>query len=413
MANQTLRTIIQFKRGSAETMEAGKNAVLAAGEPCYDMSEHALKSGDGVTTLENLPAFHTGEIPAGASHYEGIKQEGETDAQVIARVVTGTPNKDDVFIVKSVIASDKYSFTAYVYDGAKWVAMDGNYDAENVYFSEDLVATENVGTVKVGSTGSATISAAGKSVKQVLSSILAKEKNPTATAPKATITLTQAKAYEVGTSITPSYTTTFDAGSYTYGPATGITATSYSVGDGTNTRETSAGSFPALTVGDSTNYKLSLTVAYGAGAIPKTNLGNEYAAAQIKAGNATANSGAITGYRSFFYGVDDGTGAIDSNTIRALTNGGAYNAKKELNLAASSKVNATRVIVAYPVSNTRGGLTLVNLTSTLNADITKDFVQQANVNVEGANGYEAVAYKCFVYQPAKIDASETYKITLS
>ena len=413
MANQTLRTIIQFKRGTAETLEASKNTVLAAGEPCYDLDEHALKIGDGVTTLENLPAFHTGEIPADASHYEGIKQEGETDAQVIARVVTGTPNKDDVFIVKSIIASDKYSFTAYVYDGAKWVAMDGNYDAENVYFSEDLVATENVGTVKIDSTGSATISAAGKNVKQVLSSILAQEKNPTAIPPKATITLTQAKAYEVGTSVTPSYTTTFNAGSYTYGPATGITATSYSVSDGTNTRDTSAGSFPALTVGDNTNYKLSLTAAYGAGAIPKTNLGNEYAAAQIQAGNATANSGAITGYRSFFYGVDDSTGAIDSSTIRALTNGGAYNAKKELNLAASSKENATRVIVAYPVSNPRGGLTLVNLTSTLNADITKDFVQQANVNVEGANGYEAVAYKCFVYQPAKIDASETYKITLS
>lgn len=38
-----------------------------------------------------------------------------------------------------------------------------------------------------------------------------------------------AKAYEVGTKITPSYSAKLNAGSYSYGPATGITATSWSV----------------------------------------------------------------------------------------------------------------------------------------------------------------------------------------
>ena len=242
---------------------------------------------------------------------------------------------------------------------------------------------------------------------------MAREKNPTATKPSATITLTNAKAYEVGTTLNPAYTTKFNAGSYTYGPATGITASSYSVTDGTTTKDTANGSFDTLTVGDSTNYKLSLTVAYGNGAIPKTNLGNDYAAAQIEAGNATATSSAITGYRSFFYGAVANTDTIDSALIRGLTNGGAYNAKKEINYAAASVSGAKRVIVAYPANSARGGLTLVNLTSTLNADITKDFIQQANVNVEGVDGYTSVAYKCFVYQPAKIDASETYKITLA
>lgn len=390
---------------------AAKNPVLLQGEIGIEDDSGLFKIGDGVKAWDALRYANDAKT---ASHYEVNANEDETDTEAIARVFPdATFNQDDIAIVSRVISGTKISKTAYVYDGGAFKALDGNYSSDNVYFDADLIATAPIGVVTIPSSGSTTIAAEGKSVKQVLSSILAQEKNPTATKPSATITLTNAKAYEVGTTLNPAYTTKFNAGSYTYGPATGITATSYSVSDGTTTKETATGSFDTLTVGDSTNYKLSLTVAYGEGAIPKTNLGNDYATAQIKAGNATATSGAITGYRSFFYGVDDTDTAIDSALIRGLTNGGAYNAKKELNLAASSKTNATRVIVAYPVNNPRGGLTLVNLTSTLNADITKDFVQQANVNVEGVDGYEAIAYKCFVYQPAKIDASETYKITLS
>lgn len=390
---------------------AAKNPVLLQGEIGIEDDSGLFKIGDGVKAWDVLGYANDAKT---ASHYEVSANENETDTEAIARVFPdATFNQDDIAIVSRVISGTKISKTAYVYDGGAFKALDGNYSSDNVYFDADLIATAPIGVITIPSSGSTTIAAEGKSVKQVLSSILAQEKNPTATKPSATITLTNAKAYEVGTTLNPAYTTKFNAGSYTYGPATGITATSYSVNDGTTTKETATGSFDTLTVGDSTNYKLSLTVAYDEGAIPKTNLGNDYATAQIKAGNATATSGAITGYRSFFYGVDDTDAAIDSALIRGLTNGGAYSAKKELNLAASSKTNATRVIVAYPVNNPRGGLTLVNLTSTLNADITKDFVQQANVNVEGVDGYEAIAYKCFVYQPAKIDASETYKITLS
>ena len=344
-----------------------------------------------------------------ASHYEVSANDGETDTEAIARALPDTTfNQDDIVIISRVISGTKISKTAYVYDGGAWKALDGNYDAENVYFDADLIATAPIGVVTIPASGSTTISAEGKNVKQVLSSILAQEKNPTATKPSATITLTNAKAYEVGTTLNPAYTTKFNAGSYTYGPATGITASSYSVSDGTTTKDTANGSFDTLTVGDSTNYKLSLTVAYGNGAIPKTNLGNDYAAAQIKAGNATATSGAITGYRSFFYGVDDTDTAIDSALIRGLTNGGAYGAKTLATFGAHA--GAKRVIVAVPANKT--GVTKVLMPSAMNADATANFIQQANVNVEGVNGYTATAYKVWVYAPASIDASETYSITL-
>lgn len=385
---------------------AAKNPVLLQGEIGIEDDTGLFKIGDGVKAWDALGYANDAKT---ASHYEVSANEDETDTEAIARVLPDTTfNQDDIAIVSRVISGTKISKTAYVYDGGAFKALDGNYDAENVYFDADLIATAPIGVITIPSSGSTTISAEGKNVKQVLSSILAQEKNPTATKPSATITLTNAKAYEVGTTLNPAYTTKFNAGSYTYGPATGITATAYSVSDGTTTKETATGSFDTLTVGDSTNYKLSLTVAYGEGVIPKTNLGNDYATAQIKAGNATATSGAITGYRSFFYGVDDTNTAIDSALIRGLTNGGAYSAKTLATFGAHA--GAKRVIVAVPANKT--GVTKVLMPSAMNADATANFVQQANVNVEGVDGYTATAYKVWVYAPASLDASETYSITL-
>lgn len=405
MATNTVNVRL-VHRHDTKTNWATKNPVLLQGEIGIEDDSGLFKIGDGVKAWDALGYANDAKT---ASHYEVSANDGETDTEAIARALPDTTfNQDDIVIISRVISGTKISKTAYVYDGGAWKALDGNYDAENVYFDADLIATAPIGVVTIPASGSTTISAEGKNVKQVLSSILAQEKNPTATKPSATITLTNAKAYEVGTTLNPAYTTKFNAGSYTYGPATGITASSYSVNDGTTTKDTANGSFDTLTVGDSTNYKLSLTVAYGNGAIPKTNLGNDYAAAQIKAGNATATSSAITGYRSFFYGVDDTDTAIDSALIRGLTNGGAYGAKTLATFGAHA--GAKRVIVAVPANKT--GVTKVLMPSAMNADATANFIQQANVNVEGVNGYTATAYKVWVYAPASIDASETYSITL-
>ena len=52
--------------------------------------------------------------------------------------------------------------------------------------------------------------------------------------------------------------------------------------------------------------------------------------------------------------------------------------------------------------------------SAMNADATANFVKQSStVNVAGANGTDFMkAYKVWVYQPASIDSTETYTITL-
>ena len=51
-----------------------------------------------------------------------------------------TAEKDDIFVVKSLIADGKYS-TLPMSTMALWAAMDGNYSAENVYFADDLTYT--------------------------------------------------------------------------------------------------------------------------------------------------------------------------------------------------------------------------------------------------------------------------------
>lgn len=360
----------------------------------------------------------TGELLRGtrnlgqANHYEGIRQAGETDAQVIARVVQGHHLiKNDIFVVKTLIAEDKYSFTAYTYDGTNWCAMDGNYNAENIYFDKDFTVTEAIGTIKDLPNGQAKLEANGKNLREVLAALFAKEQNPTITQPSVAITANKMKAYEVGTKVTPDYTATFNNGKYQYGPATGVAVTAWSVAD-TDSHEltTATGAFPELTVGDNTNYKITATATYGDGVAPKTNLGNEYAAGKIQAGSKSKDSAAITGYRSFFYGVVK-TDVLNSAVIRGLTNGGAYSAQT-LTVTVNGD-DGVGIVVAVPADNTRAGVKKVLLTTSMNADITADYVVSTPVDVEGANGYTAKSYKIYFYKPAKLTSGQSHEITLA
>lgn len=419
MANQTLRTVIQFKRDTSANWTTNKDVVPAAGEPCYDINAGTLKIGDGITTYENLHAIYAGEIPIAASHYEGVKQNGESDMEVIARVLAagnvGETHKDDIFIVKTLIADGKYSHTAYVYDGVKWVAMDGNYNADNVYFDEDMLVTKEIGYITL-TNGQGTIPSSGKNIKEVFEAMFVKEQNPTTTQPKVALTFSQAKAYEVGSKVIPSYSATFNAGSYTYGPATNVTVTTWEITDTDgNTSASASGTFPEITVADGTNYKITAKATHTEGAVPVTNKKTPYEAGKIAAGSKSTTSSAVTGYRSFFYGVLDTATAnapLTSAIIRGMTNGGAYNGSKTFTLNGSA--TAKRIVIAIPASSTRAGLKEVILTSAMNTPVTDSYVKTANaVEVEGVNGATAVSYNVYVYEPAAIDAGEVHKITLA
>lgn len=411
--SKTLQTTIQLRNDAAATW-ASKNPVLAVGEIGIENDTGLFKIGNGIDAYASLE--YANDVIA-ASHYEVEPQDEETDTEALQRVVSA-PNQDDIAIVKRLIGGDAYSYTAYHYNNNAWAALDGNYNAENVFFSADLIATAAIGTVSIPSSGSTTIAAKGKNLKQVLSSILAERKDPTITPVSASISLSGSTSVEAGTTVTPSYTTSFGAGKYSYGPATGITATSYTVVCNGETRETASGSFSPVVIGDQTgsvnNLKATATIEYSQGAVPLDNLGNEVESLRIASGSKTVStSNSYSCYRNYFYGtLDTVPETITSATIRGLKKGGAYNGSKTFTLTPGADA-AKCVIVAYPANTTRGGLKEVLLTSTMNLDITANYEKQVNVDVEGADGYTAIPYCVFRYSPPELGSDEVHKITLA
>ena len=271
----------------------------------------------------------------------------------------------------------------------------------------EIKVTQAVGALKVNQTFTAT-----DTIKDILKKMLQQELQPAVTEPAVSLTFTAAKPYEVGTKLTPSYSASLSAGSYSYGPATGITATSWSVSaTGVETPLTTAtGSFPEITVADGMNYKITAVATHGAGADPVTNLGNPAEASKrIAAGTKTATSGAITGYRNWFTGFS--SEAIDSSSynsafVRALTP-----KNSAVNTAAftiTTQAGTQRVFVAVP---TGYKLEYVTDRSALNANITAKF-NKYSVQVEGANGYTATEYNLFAYEPKTVLGAATYDVKL-
>ena len=408
----TLNTRIVIRNDSTTNWLTNESAVLLKGEVGIEFltdGKVKIKVGDGVKTWTQLPYF--GGEEAKTFQVSSLEEITETKLAV-----------GDTAIVKTAIytdveneANNKYSYTGYVYNGSAWTAMDGNYNADNVYFSDDMLVTKEIGYITLNN-GQGTIPSKGKNLSEVFEAMFVKEQNPTTTQPSVNLTFSEAKAYEVGTVVHPTYSATFNAGSYTYGPATGVTVTSWEISDTAgNSASTASGSFNDVTVTDNTNYKITAKANHTAGAIPLTNKKNEYAAGKIAAGNKTKVSGAITGYRSFFYGVLDTSSAeapLTSAIVRGLTNGGAYNASKTFTLNGSA--TAKRIVVAIPSNSTRAGLKEVILTSAMNTPVTDSYAKTtAAVKVEGVNGATAIDYNVYCYEPAAIDAGEVHKITLA
>lgn len=356
------------------------------------------------TTAKEFRCYKDGEVkPLGAqAQFTQVNSVGELPA---------VAQQGDMGVVISAIDGadgTKKSYTAYVYDEGAWKAMDGNYDAGNVYFGKDITYTVGIGTLAKPS-GSATFNAKGKSLEQVLSSLMAKEANPNKTEPAVSFTTSNGLGtYEIGTKKNLTYAVSLSAGSYTYGPATGITAQSWSVACDGVTKTTANGTFENV-VAEATAKKMVATATYGDGAIPVTNLGNEYPAGKIVAGSKQANSGEYKGVRYMFWGPMADAGAeLSSANIRALAHKEAGSKKTLSTFGAGA--GAKKVVVAVPAGYK---ITKVLMPSALNADVTALFVKQGTQSqVEGANAYAAAAYDVYVYQPASIDAGETYSVTI-
>ena len=405
MPEKVLQTRIQVLNDTAEALAAQGSAIPKAGELVYENDTRKLKIGDGTTSYANLKYFGGDS----AKNFDVVPNDNEEDISAITRVVGEAElHTGDTAIVKREITTGKTSYTAYVYDGS-WKAMDGNYRADNVYFDDDITYTVAIGTLSKPS-GSAKFAAKGKNVEQVLSSLMAQEANPSKSNPAVSFSSTTGLGtFEIGTTKDLTYNVALSAGGYTYGPATGITAQTWEVScTGVSEKLTSSlGTFHNV-VAEATAKKITAKATYNDGAIPVTNLGNPYPEGQIKAGSASKDSSTLLGVRYMFWGPMTTDGTIDSAAVRALGHNKATATGTLATFGAGA--GAVKVVVAVPLDKK---ITKVLMPSALNADVTALFVKQSStVQVNGANNYAAAAYNIYVYQPASIDAGETYAVTI-
>lgn len=401
-----IKTRLQVLNDTAEALAEKATAVPLKGEIVYDQTNHKMKIGDGTTALGDLKFVGGDE----AKHFDVMANVGEEDVAAILRIVGDAEiHTGDTAIVKRTIINDKISHTAYVYNGTNWAACDGNYRADNVYFDDDITYTVAIGTLAKPS-GSAKFAAKGKNVEQVLSTLMAQKQNPTASNPAVSFSAQGGfGTFEIGTKRNLTYTVALSAGSYTYGPATGITAQTWEVScTGVADKKTAAtGTFENI-VAEATAKKITAKATYNEGAIPVTNLGDPYPAGKIVAGSASKDSNVLQGVRYMFWGPMTEDTALNSASIRALANKKATGTGTLDTFGAGE--GAKKVVVAVPSDRK---ITKVLMPSALNADVTALFVKQSTtVPVEGANGYAAAAYNIYVYQPASIDAGETYSVTI-
>ena len=277
-------------------------------------------------------------------------------------------------------------------------------EAESIIFPDGLKTTYDFGKIKTSNGEVKEIIPAGGNLAQVFEAFV-DEMNPTTVQPSASITLAEAGSYEVGTEITPTYSCTFDKGSYTYDDDTGVEETARTITDTDGNNP----AFPALTVEDDTNYKVNAVISYSAGIVPHTNMGNEYADGQIAEGEATATSKAITGYRNSFYGTLTNKDDLTSDVVRGLTKSGKALANGSV-FTVDIPVGALRVVIAYPA--TLRDVTSIKDINGMSAEISSGFTKQT-LSVEGANGYTAIEYNIYILDFAEAnDTANQFTVTI-
>ena len=404
------------------------NPTLTKGEVGLETDTLKMKVGDGVHQWADLPYYNDQTN----TYQDNITTDGKNVGDVA--VVTGDHN------IK----------TAYVWNGTAWAAMDGNYNAENVYFDEDLISTYAIGNVTL-TNGQGTVESTGKNLKEVWSSIFQKPTDPTVDQPTTTLTATGNSEKEVGYTFNmPTATLTVtDIGSYSYGPAdTGVRfpvgsleikqddkttnkVSNTSVYTKGNTITLTAENTKGNTYGDTAiSYKFTATSKYtpDANVIPVNNLGTEKPTLRIGYNKTLAADGTLaltvtgtpktttfTGYRKMFWGTMSSKPAtMTSDDIRGLsglkdgTANGIKTSTGEKSLAIPT--GAMRVVIAVPKGRT---LSKVLDANDSNANIVGSF-KSMEIDVNGYNGYTAKTYTVYYTDYANATTvTNTYKVTIA
>lgn len=388
---------------------------INAGINGVDLSQYVGVFSQSFTDEEKAQA--RANIGAGTSNFSGSYDDLTNKPTIPEQYELPVANANTLGGIKADQKTDDMTSAVGVdADGKLWVKPGSSIDtisADKVMFSDDLVFTYQFGKY-VPTGGKVTVPADNKSWLDILNDAYSEDKNPTITQPTVTVSSATAKAYEVGTSVTPAYSATFNAGKYEYGPTpTGAAITTWSVSNNVTaeTKDTQSGTFAAYIVPDGSAYRITVSGTYSDGQIPVTALNKPYTAGQIKGATKTAQTGIISGYRNSFYGTfADKSTAISSASIRGLAQKSGKALANGNTFTVNVPVGAESVVIAYPA--TLRNVTSIKDVNGLNADITSAFTA-STMEVEGAAGYTAINYKVYRIDFAKAnDTANKYTVTI-
>lgn len=291
--------------------------------------------------------------------------------------------------------------------------MNSNYNIENIYLADNLTITADIGVQKLEGSGSKTLETAGKNLKQVLDMLLASRTLPTYIEPSISINCPEVGSYEVGTSITPTFTATFNEGSYQYNQneSTGVTISNWSATFNEKTLNSDNGIFDAVTLEDNFNKRIGVIATHSAGIAPKDNLGNiitdsnELLKCQIQAGTKIGYSGYIKSFRYQFFGSNINPIDLTSNNIRALEKREASKTTIEMTILEGS----TQIVIAIPKNY---NIIKIADNGAFGTNILEKFIINT-ISIAGASDGYDTDYNVYVYSPDTTLGANTYTISFA
>ena len=443
-----IKTRIILRNDTAENWE-NSEVKLKKGESAVEIVDGKAKLKIATADDQSFAsAAYVGGAEANVFQVELAADETDIEA-AISKVVGSTELAvGDIAIVKAGIAGDKKSYTSYVWDGANWVATDGNYSAANVYTNDNITLAGTYSSI--GNFSKGKVVSAGTSLQSLLTEMLSQRIQPgNPTAPTATITATgDDGGKEVGDTYTkPTATITVTTGSYTNeGTSTGVkylannvtvaygadpdTATykvtnSAELGNGGTVSIAASTYAPGATSASYTDNSVSYTFSgkahNEAGNVAKDNLGsNSNPEKKIAAGDLTVADKSVSfrGYRKMFVGNTTAT-TLDSTAIRALSLKNAKASPTQFEVTAPE--GATNLVIACPTKSVGKKYTLSNVqmfSAGVWDDYTSKFEQQntadSAITVDGkVAGQDAQNYNVYMWKFAALKGDTKFKITLA
>lgn len=444
MSTKLVNHIYKLKRGTEEAIHK-LNPTLGAGEPivvfCNDGAVR-LKIGDGKTAYvdlkflnqendESLRALLTEvatlrkEIDnAGDSVFllskvavNAIDDKSLSDRitkAILKRAPMDIISEGNIAIIsgESDIIGAPSETVSYVYTGTYWEPITSTPSINDIVFDEDLIYTESIGSLEPPTgNGYGVLNTTGKTIKEVLNSILVKRKSPSKTNPSMALSVTNIGAFEVGSKVRVGFSVVTNPGAYEFDTDTGVTFSSPKALFGSKNVRDYSGTFEEITVAESTNLAFKFSVQYSDGKVPKDNLGDPDASCKITSGTLTKTHPTnLTGYRGWFWGSKTDKTAIDIDTlssdkIRDLGSGvlkkfpdkvTATNMKQLFFAAPAGKVNSLRV------------------THSINGAPQTVEKLPTTIKVAGYNGYSPAEYDVFyINNDNATTATDTYLVTVS